>query len=240
MRNPRANTFTSPVHSSLVDEPMYHFAPLVAAGAAAATDPNATKKVVDTLKDAAAAIGIGGGADQDRFIDRTLEVDKAFDDAGYNQQKSPGYVSYPPGYLFTKYKIRKTQVDDKRANYQEDFDRLHGYIRERMNNYNPGLGDYWASIQPSLPLVTKGNISKQSLQSFKDLVNQYPPGTYRAGADPFAELAAMVNPGQSPVAGGAGVMPAADEKKNRTIIAVAVAVVGAIVLTVVGVLLFRS
>lgn len=154
---------------------------LSAAGAIAQKVPaiaDVLSKVNSVADKAVSAVGLGG-VSQDRFIDRTLEADKYFDNAGYSGKTEPGA-------LFTKYKLRKTQVTDKKTkgNYQPEFDRLHAYIVERMNIYNPGMGTAWAQWYPKLQLANLGNISSKNPAwlGFQELVKTYKPGTFNPAA----------------------------------------------------------
>lgn len=138
---------------------------------------NVVAKIAPIAEKVGAIVGVGG-VSQDRFIERTLECDKIFDAAGYQGIGEPGAG-------FTKHKLRKTQVTDKKknGNYQAEFDRLHAYIVERMNTYNPGLGNAWAQYFPQFKLANLGNIGDKNAAwlGFKEFVKTYPPGTYHAG-----------------------------------------------------------
>lgn len=141
-----------------------------------------TKIAGKVVEKAADILNLKGEVSQDRFIERTKQAFEVFNKAGYVRPGgAKGQVKY------VDYKIGASQVDNRKQNYVKEFARLHSYIKDRMNEYNPGLGDLWATAYPEFTLVNQGNISKAGAwEDFVDLVNAYPPGSYKPT---FQELA---------------------------------------------------
>jgi len=140
---------------------------------------------IGTAVGAAAGFVAGSldGASQDRFFDRYFEIKDDFKDAGY-PVKGKDHDK-----RLTEFKIRKTQVKDKKdEGYQAEFNRLHRWAEDMLDDYNPGLGDYWVQVEPSFDLATLGNISKGEITELKELIKMFPPGTYK-GEDPFGVVA---------------------------------------------------
>jgi len=119
---------------------------------------------------------------QDRFIARVEQVDNIFD--------AVNYKGIGDGY--SKYKLRKSEVTDKKKEgYQSDYQRLRGYVIERLNVNNPGLGSMYALWVPSFPMAilsdgtrSKGQMATESLTILKEFVQAFPVGTYKVGDIP--------------------------------------------------------
>jgi hypothetical protein len=128
-------------------------------------------KIYEAVKKGLAKIGLGA-VSQDRFFDRYFEIKDLLNKAGY---------TYPDhDKLITDLKIRKTQVVDKKTkgSYADEFSRLFEYAVTRVNYGNPGMGTYWAEYFP-FQMANLGNIKNESVTRLKEIVNRFPPGTWK-------------------------------------------------------------
>ena len=125
----------------------------------------ATKVVGKVVK---AVKGAVSGVRDDRFIEERDRAVQILRDAGYTGNTGD----------YVKYKIDQAQIPNKADNYKPYFIKLFAYLRDRMNKQNPGLGDYWIQTYP-LIMANKGVAKRESISAIKDLVQTYPPGTYK-------------------------------------------------------------
>lgn len=156
-----------------------YFAPIGAAPLLAKVP--AVAKIAEGIKNVLGKVGIGG-VTQDRFIDRTSEVYKIFKAAGYTTEAT----NYDSGITYRDYDLGKSQVTNRKSNgnYEPEFRRLHDYIVDRANAYNPGLGDAWAYYFPEFKMANLGNIYGAPLDALKEVLMAYPPFTF----DPEEEM----------------------------------------------------
>lgn len=147
----------------------------ISTGLAALTKIKAVAAVAEKAKALAGKLGIGG-VTQDRFFDRYFQIRDWFVDAGYLKLGSKFHED-----ALTKYKIRKTQVTDKKSkgNYEPEFKRLHQWCVAVLNNSNPGLGTLWAKYFPAFQMANLGNITSEgALEGLKIVIDAFPPGTF--------------------------------------------------------------
>ncbi len=176
------------------DGQLRHFA---VAGAVAAAAPLLEKlplvgKIADAAKNIASKIGLGG-SDQDRFILRTQDVFAMFKSAGYNDKFAITY---------TDYKLGKSQVDNNKPQsyWYDAFQRLRNYIIDRLNGYNPGLGDAYAELFPEFKMANEGQMIGEPITALKEILKAFPPGTYKG-----ASIATTVNRAYQSATGNNGV-----------------------------------
>lgn len=141
-----------------------------------------------TISNIAGKIGLGG-VTQDRFFERYNELKSSFKNGGYPVSGAKHDE------LLTSNKIRKTQVEDKKknGNYEPEFKRLHNWVREMLDFYNPGLGGIWSEQFPQFTMVNLGNISDKdpALQAAKILIENFKPGEFDVNTEGDALIRSM-------------------------------------------------
>lgn len=156
-------------------------------------------QVAEKIGSLVAKLGIPiGGVTQDRFFERYYQIKDIFKAAGYPVEGARHDE------LLTQFKIRKTQVKDRKSdNYHEEFQRLRLWVIQMLNDSNPGLGDLYAQFFQSFPMmvysdgkVSNGQMASEPIEALKDFVT-IKPGTY----DPaIAAKILAENPSETPQA----------------------------------------
>lgn len=140
-------------------------APIVAT--AVAQGANILKKAKKAL---AKVQGLIGGVKDDRFINAKIWINKTFTESGYpyNESKYGVFKIY-----------NKVIPNRKTSDYSEEYERLRKYSIFRLNEVNPGLGDYYNAIAPAWIMKNKGATEREQMDQLVALIKKYPPGTYR-------------------------------------------------------------
>lgn len=153
----------------------YNLAPVVAAAPKVVAIIGKIKpiaQIVSKVKDAVGKI-LPGGVTQDRFFERYDQIKSIFKNAGYP------VAGARHDELLTKFRIRKTQVTDKKTNgtYEDEFQRLRQWVVQVLNDSNPGLGDLYGELFPEFPMANKGNMIGEPIEALKEIVG-IEPGTF--------------------------------------------------------------